>query len=352
MDPVEKAIRNALEKGDAGNAAFRLRIYQAAQAALEKALGAGTVPAAQAQERKARLRAIVASVESEFAPATAPEPSGPTAPSPESEPRIEPEVAGFARHPGFDEAPAVAGPEARNDERPRERPAKKRRSEAESGILRRAAATMGRLFVLATVLALLALGAWWAIDTGLFKSASERDTSVPNPPAQAGEEEFTPKDAGAPQKPGEADAAREWITIFAPRDPTSVDARTGASAEVIGNGEAQVLRIASSTGEAAVAFDVGEGVLERLSGGKAIFDIIARSREGEPTQIAVICNFAGFGDCGRKRYEATYETGEFLFEIQFPDEAPGGGGTIAVVSDVSGGGKALDVVQIRAARAE
>lgn len=362
MDPVEKAIRNALEKGDAGDAAFRLRVYQAAQSALEKALGAGAVPPQQAQDRKSRLRAIIAGIEAEFTPAVAAPPPPPVAPSRpvperrepllgEHAPRAEPSVENFRRHPDFGPAPSVAAPEiapargpaADADDIP-ERPARV------STRLR--ANTIGRLFVLATVVALAGYGVFWAMDTGLFKSAGERDTSVPNPPANSGEEDFTPKDAGAPQKPGDADAKREWISIFSPRDPTSVQAGNGASAEVIGNGEGQALRIVSSSPEAAVEFDVGEGVLERLAGQKAVFDIMARSLDGKPTQISVTCNLAAFGNCGRKRYEVGYETGEYLFEIDLPDTAPGGGGAIAIVSDVAGSGKALDVVQIRAARAE
>lgn len=356
MDPVEKAIRNALEKGDAEDAAFRLRIYQAAQAALDKALSSGTVNGDQARERKARLRAVVANVEAEFAPAVAPEPVAAEAhrsgervepamggsPSP-----VDPSIAGFTRHPDFGDAPPSVPGEARSEPR-----TTGRNREPVPGIGRRLAAGVIRLFILATVVAAIGFGIWWAIDTGLFKSASERDTSVPNPPANTGEEDFTPKDAGAPQKPGDADAAREWITIFSPKDPTSVQAGAGASAEVIGGADSQALRIVSSTAESTVSFDVGEGVLERLSGQKAVFDIVARSLDGQPTQISVTCDFAAFGNCGRKRYEVGYETGEFLFEIQFPQSAPGGGGTIAVVSDVANGGKALDIVQIRAARAE
>lgn len=355
MDPVEKAIRNALEKGDAEDAAFRLRIYQAAQAALEKALSSGTVGGDQARERKARLRTVVANVESEFAPAVAPEPvavephrSGQRVePTMGGSPPAEPVIAGYSRHPDFGDAPPSVPGEAQRESR-----ATRRNREPVPGIGRRFAAGIIRLFILVTVLAAVGFGIWWAIDTGLFKSASERDTSVPNPPANTGEEDFTPKDAGAPQKPGDADATREWITIFSPKDPTSVQAGAGASAEVIGGADSQALRIVSSTAESTVSFDVGEGVLERLSGQKAVFDIVARSLDGQPTQISVTCDFAAYGNCGRKRYEVSYETGEFLFEIQFPKSAPGGGGTITVVSDVANGGKALDIVQIKAARAE
>jgi hypothetical protein len=37
LDPVEKAIRNALEKGNAEDRAFREKVYRSAFAALERA---------------------------------------------------------------------------------------------------------------------------------------------------------------------------------------------------------------------------------------------------------------------------------------------------------------------------
>src|SRR5690606_5433478 len=36
------------------------------------------------------------------------------------------------------------------------------------------------------------IGAWWAIDGGLFKTPAERDGSVPNPPQVLEDEEFDP----------------------------------------------------------------------------------------------------------------------------------------------------------------
>ncbi|MBK8455751.1 MAG: hypothetical protein IPL47_00420 [Phyllobacteriaceae bacterium] len=209
-----------------------------------------------------------------------------------------------------------------------------------------------RIFVFATVLALVVFGGWWAYDTGLFKSAAERDTSVPNPPAQVEGEDFTPKDAGAPARPGDANAEREWMTVFSPADPSTVQASEGAKAEIIGSGDSQAIRVASSSADASVTFDVGEGILERLAGGKAVFDVIARSEEGKATQISITCDFAGFGDCGRKRYEIGYERGEYLFEIAFPQSAPGGAGSITIVSDLANAGKAVEIFLIRASPAK
>lgn len=339
MDPVEKAIRNALGKGDAGDAAFRLRVYRAAQSALDRAIGGdASLSAEQQQTRRARLSSIVAVVEAEFAPAI----ETPTA----GEPRI---AAENRQSPGPLSGERIEKPAPELDRPPISRSAANAgRPSGRPGGSRPWAA---RLFVAATLVAAVGLATWWAYDTGLFMSAEERDTSVPNPPARVEGEDFVPKDAGAPQKPGEDGRELQWITVFSPKDPTSVQASAGAKAEIIGAGVAQALRISSTSADAAVTFDVGEGVLAELAGGKVVFDIVARSEEGKPTQMSVSCNFAGFGDCGRKRYEIGHEQNDYLFEMAFPEGNPGGSGTISVISDISNDGKAVEIFQIRAARA-
>ncbi|TGP49076.1 hypothetical protein EN869_034085, partial [Mesorhizobium sp. M2D.F.Ca.ET.226.01.1.1] len=83
------------------------------------------------------------------------------------------------------------------------------------------------------------------------------------------------------------------------------------------------------------------GVLEKLVGKHAMFDIVARSEEGKETQISVDCNFGELGDCGRKRYAVGYERNEYLFDVQFPAKHPGAAGTIAVNSDFDKQGKSV-----------
>jgi hypothetical protein len=87
--------------------------------------------------------------------------------------------------------------------------------------------------------------------------------------------------------------------------------------------------------------------LEQIAGKHAIFDIVASAEEGSETQISVSCNFGELGDCGRKRYAVGRELGEFLFEVELPNASPGAGGTIAISSDISNQGKAVDIHEIR-----
>jgi hypothetical protein len=107
------------------------------------------------------------------------------------------------------------------------------------------------------------------------------------------------------------------------------------------------LRIRSGASGSAIAFDVGQGVLEKLAGKHAVFDIIARAEDGKDTQISVDCNFGELGDCGRKRYAVGQQRNEYLFDVQFPNKRPGSAGTIAVNSDFDKQGKAVNIYEIR-----
>jgi hypothetical protein len=211
------------------------------------------------------------------------------------------------------------------------------------------------MFIAVTLFTAGAMGLWWAAETGLLKSAAERDTTVPNPPKTLPSEDFIPEDeepVQAPQKSGETDALRNWISVFSPADASRVNAPTDTSAEVVEDDEGPALRIRSGTSGSAILFDVGQGILEQVAGKHAIFDIVARSEEGQETQISVSCNFGELGDCGRKRYAVGHERGEFLFEIELPQGQPGAGGTIAISSDISNQGKAVDIYEIKVSAGE
>ena len=70
MDVIETAIRNAFEKGDASDRAFRERVYRSAFAALERALKANpNVTVETAINRRKNLQAKIVEIESEFVPA-------------------------------------------------------------------------------------------------------------------------------------------------------------------------------------------------------------------------------------------------------------------------------------------
>ncbi|RWH07174.1 MAG: hypothetical protein EOQ73_02780, partial [Mesorhizobium sp.] len=209
------------------------------------------------------------------------------------------------------------------------------------------------IFVAATLLAAAGIGLYFAKQTGVFKTAAELNTGPPEPtPTLEDEDSSQPAETGSPQKPGEADQSKNWINVFSPSDPTHVSTPSDAAADVMKDDTGQFLRVRSGASGSAIAFDVGQGVLEKLAGKHAMFDIIARSEEGKETQISVDCNFGELGDCGRKRYAVGDERNEYLFDVQFPNKHPGAAGTIAVNSDFDKQGKSVDIYEIRVSIAE
>lgn len=384
MDPIEKAIRNAFEKGNADDRAFREKVYRSAFAALDRALQAnpGVTVEAAINRRKA-MQAKIAEIESEFLPAVDGGPQAPgaddAAPAvdiggPRSEdasstaaPAVEVSGAGSGEVPSI-EMPPVGGasaPPSVEAGRSQERGARVEPSVADltpapvlaGSAPAEAAANVAPdrderrarrrfptgLVVGVLLLAAIAAGAWWAVQSGLFRLPGEIGSS--RPAEEDGDQAPAPAE-GTLQKPGEADQ-RNWITVFAPSDPTHVNAPSDAKAEVMQDDSGSFLRVRSGKSGSAVSFDVGQGVLEQLAGKHAVFDIVARAEEGKDTQMSIDCNFGELGDCGRKRYAVGHEKNEYLFDVDFPDKQPGAAGAIAVNSDFDGQGKSVDIYEIR-----
>lgn len=390
MDVIETAIRNAFEKGDASDRAFREKVYRSAFAALERALKANQhVTVETAINRRKSLQAKITEIESEFlpaAPAVAPdvraaeraldevriEPAGPRAGATTAAAAAAPSVSLGEGGRAASAAPepsvaSVSGDRSRSGavlpEPPEFDPLAERAApvpgeeaavpaQVERVVEPRRRRPFAAMFVVVTLAAAIGAGVWWGMSTGLFKSLAEIDTSVPNPPKVTAEEDFDPDEEpiGAPALPGTADQ-RDWIGIFSPADASTVAAPAGTEAAAVSDDTGTFLRIRSNA-DAAVVFDVGQGVLEKLAGKRVVFAIVARAEEGKETQISISCNFGELGGCGRKRYAVGYERGDFLFEVAFPQKQPGAAGTIAIVSDIGGEGKAIDVYEIKASPAE
>ena len=373
MDPVEKAIRNALEKGNAEDRAFREKVYRSAFAALERATQSQPqLTVEMAIKRRQSLQAKITSIESEYLPAAPALPVHPgevpsialdtdhahaeapavemSAVTPDGYPGTAPSVALDA-----DPEPSAGAPEVGLDAGLEPEPplagtppasaVAPDRDDRRAGKRRRPLAAM---FVIVTLLSAAAIGGWWAYDLGLLKLPSAPETP-PAPPQLVEEEDFDPAEEQPPQpgEPGSTQELRNWITVFSPDDASAVNAPTGATAEVSEDESGQFMRIRSGTTGAVVVFDVGQGILEQIVGKKAVFDISARAEDGTQTQISISCDFGELGDCGRQRYAVGYERGEYLFDVQLPGNQPGAGGSIAINSDFSNEGKAVDIYEIR-----
>jgi hypothetical protein len=357
VDGVERAIRSALDKGDAGDKAFRERVYRQANAALDKAAANNPGHSDTIEARRRGLQQTIALIESEFAPALGGvvRDEGPTAaaaprvdvgapPARAGSPRAEPSFSPMAEAADAPRrgAASSAGPELSEERRP---------LAPRRGGRRR----MARLLVWVTLLAGLAMLFWWAYGSGLL--GGRIDGSVPNPPQVLQEEEFTPPADGgdnqAPRLTEEVESEANWIGIFEPSDPTTVRAPSGASADVRQADGEEFLRIRSgASAESAVIFDVGQGVLEQIAGRRAVFSILARAEGDRPLQMSIGCNFGALGDCGRRRYDVATETGEYLFEIDMPQARPAGAGEIRISTALGGEPGTLDIFTLRVSIAE
>jgi hypothetical protein len=373
LDPVEKAIRNALEKGNAEDRTFREKVYRSAFAALERATQAHPeLTVETAIRRRQNLQAKITSIESEYLPAAPALPVHPGEVPPISldEPQAASEApsveapaaeaggeAGAAPSVALDSEPETAEDAPSVDLGARETPEPVLAGSTPAATVapdrdeRRAKRRrpLAAMFVAVTLVCAAAIGGWWAYELGLFKLPS----APPPAPPEIVEEEFDPAEE-VPLQPGEPSTVaesgtelRNWITVFSPDDPSAVNAPNGATAEVSEDESGEFMRIRSGTTGAAVVFDIGQGILEQIAGKKAVFDISARAEDGTQTQISISCDFGELGDCGRKRYAVGYERGEYLFDVELPGNRPGAGGSLAVNSDFSNEGKAVDIYEIR-----
>jgi hypothetical protein len=412
LNPIEKTIRNALERGDAFDRAYREKVYRSVHAALEKNLQANPdLSADVVRQRREMLKASIASIEREFIPAVAahdafaqPEAAPTVAPSAAREaspirpaPPPHAPAASYAaperpapqRRDVLDELdePAAldavpdrmmpgATPSPAVEPRPRAPAARREPDFADFAPERdgpaqaapedmlpageyRPAAQRGRgrlyarIFLVVTLLAAAGMGVWWVIDRGLLLTAEQRDTSVPNPPLQLEDEDYQPD---GPPPLSESQAANggtlDWITVFSPSDPTRVIIPPGAAAEVIDTEAGLALRIRSASPDEPVLFEVGEGILQQIAGRRAVFNIVARTDATAATEIFVTCDFGALGDCGRNRYSVTAEDGDFLLGRDIPSGTPSGAGAIAIATDPENGGPSIDIVEIRVSTAE
>lgn len=334
VDPFEKAIRSAFQKGNPSDRAFREKVYRSAFAALDRALQANPSTTVQAavQRRKA-LSTKISEIESEFLPAV---------------PTVEP----VSRQPDASAAaPEPVAPVVAAQDRSRRTSARDEEVEVpDYGKLApraRKRRPWVSLLLTVVVLALIGSAAWWAL-----RPTPPAPATRANPPLE--EESFAPNEpSSAPLR--EAIAGEDlanWITVFEPSDASSVAAPGDSRAELIDEDGEPAIRITTGASGSPILFDVGRGVLEQIAGTRAVFNIIARAEEGKDTQISVECSLAELGDCGRKRYAVTSVREEFLFEIQLPNADPGAGGTIAIHTDMEGEGKSVDIFAIRVSKAD
>lgn len=360
MDPIEKAIRAALEKGDASDPKHRERVYLSALSALERSLKSNPdTPADVAARRRDALRQRIRGIETEFRPAI--EEDAEPGPAPQVEPVDSPARETGAGMHGPAPSIAVETPQAttqdadfvsqlrvdRRDEGLGGATAVEQRKAERVERRQRRRRPFARLLTVSLLVVFVGIGLWWLYSSQAFVPLSERDGAVPNPPARLSEDEFSPVATQGDGQPGAVPHGGSWITIFTPDDPTTVSAPSGTTVNVAGEGRDKALRITPSAPDSAALFDLGEGVLGQLAGRRVTFDIDAAAPEGESTQMSIRCNLAELGDCGRKRFDVEASRRDFLFEIELPDRRPGSFGSISLTPDISQGRVPVDIYGIR-----
>ncbi len=337
MDPIEKAIRNALEKGNPDDASFRQRVYASAEAALGRSLSAQQgVSDAQKAQRIASLRTIARVIESEFLPAVDPV-RAPAQPQKREDWSLAPQVRDIV--PGEARTPAVAAPPAKQVKKIAETMPKKR--PGSGGILR----SLRNLIIFFALVALALFLAWkyWAaalVPKEFGGTAEKSDLSSSQGTG-----------ASPARKLGKATAADEsWINVFTPSDAASIDVSDGLTAELKGSGADQRLRLTPSTASGAkngATFEVGRGILEKLRGKKAVFDIFAKADEGAAAEMSVTCDLAGMGTCQRTRFHLESQPGDNLLVVQLADNGPEASGTLTISPDIEGASHPVEIYSIR-----
>lgn len=365
MDAIERAVRAALDKGDAGDRTFRNRIYASAQSALERSLSSRALPAGEVDSRRRHLAAAIASIEADFLPAAeadaAPYAEPDFAPEPRrAEPRwAEPPAASHrGREPAFERAdppaatyaPAAVEPdydgliEAGEPPRPPEPVAPSRAPELVAprrvkpaprelptailaGKPRKQPGRwrwLGLAFNTAFIL-LIAYGAWWT-----YGEAMRLYDEAKNPSAAPGKPQLSEK--GVDTK---ADDKR-WIEVFRPQDAALLTVPPGAQAKLGRTDGVETISLQSAKDGPGISVAVGQGILESLAGKRVLFNIRARSSSTEGAEMSVDCDFGALGACERKRFRVVQQAAEYMFAVTLGAQAPQGNGALVIGSDLVG----------------
>lgn len=352
MKTFETAIRKALQSVDGGNPKLRERVYQSAREALMNSQAKqGTWGGEAASDQSRQLEELIAEIEAQYAAAEAPKPARR---EPRQERRSRPrqpakDAPGAERiEPGDIPAPVAEKREPRRRKKSIRadadllgaEPASRRRGRQG----KRRIPVFSLILVISLAIAFVGIGILWSVYSGIFISQQERGTGVPNPPAKIDGGDFV----GNP--PANGAFSGDWTQVFSPQDPGGVGRRGSARATLVETGAGPALQIVSPDGgaDAEVLFELPAAVMRSLAGRKSLVAVTLRSTTDTPTQIYVKCLLAADNDCGRHRFDVTYEIGDVVFSIDLSKvPATGEAGYLALNSDITGAGNGVDVFAIR-----
>nr|WP_246753422.1 hypothetical protein [Agrobacterium sp. OT33] len=372
---LETAIRNALDKSDRSNAEVRARIYQSSRQALEAGLRKQGIddPQVVAQQRQ-RLESLIHVIENEERnrlldrveqqlrpPQPADASHGEVSVDPVSQPQphdamaVEPELRGETR----EMPPGAAAPEPMSAGRRNAKPPRRGSSAGDASLAFRPEGAVGRrkrrglfarLFMFVTLLAFVGLGAWWVYSSGLLLSPEQRDTSVPNPPAQVQAEDFNGAEP-APSLSAGRGFSDDWVELFnAERGSAGISAGPRATVENIATPAGKAIRVTSRSvsQDGAVSLEVPVEVMRDMAGKSSTISITLQSSSDRQTQVSVACDFATLGDCSRHRFTATAERADMLLNATFERSlVPNAPGKIFINSDIDGNSRPVNLYSVR-----
>lgn len=386
MSGLETAIRNALERSDRTSAETRARIYQSARQALEAGLQKqGIEDQNVVAQQRHRLEGVIHAIETEeraalkARPAAAPSVSldDAVAPRAQAPARSEPQPVAPAdgrREPAFaGQAPrnapndgglgglrvdrdgpvvstAVAGELAAKQSK-EGRGAVAPEVRAQDGRKRRR--KRGRLLslamVMATLLAAVVAAVWWVETNNLLQPPAARDTNVANPPASVPAQDFDGA-AGLQTLGAQEGFTGDWVEVYTPGKTGAITPGPQAKAEPITDdgGQRTLLTSGDADADGDVTIEIPAAILADLSGKTSTLALTVQSAPGKATEFSVECNFSSLGECGRHRFTVHDERVDMLFKVTFDRSlAPSSAGQIVINSDISGGGKGLNLYAIR-----
>lgn len=386
MSGLETAIRNALEKSDRANPEVRARIYQSSRQALEAGLRKQEIddPKVVAQQRQ-RLEALIHGIENEernrlldvveahVRRETAPPAQNPPAPSVHPVRTQDgvhamapaPEIRSQTNAPGQsyvddDEYDDEAEDDFRAERQENRGIGRGTPASADATLTyrpdmsarprKRRRGLFARLFMLVSVIAFLGVGAWWVYTSGLLLTPEQRDTSVPNPPAEIQAEDFHGNVAEPAIDPGRG-FSDEWVDIYqAENNNTGITPGSLANVEVVATPAGPASRVTSrSVGDDGnVSIEVPAAVLQELAGKSSTVAVTLQSSTDRQTQVSISCDFASLGDCSRHRFVATPERADMLFRVNFERTlAPNTPGHLMINSDIDGNGRPINIYSVR-----
>lgn len=389
MSGLETAIKSALERSDRTNAELRARIYHSARQALESGLRKQNITDPGViedqrhrletmiheieQQERARLAIVEPSIDElaaaafSFDPDEHKPPAVPdieatrTAAPRETSESLDDDAFGGLRAErtdrGLAEPARQPEPQAELRVEPRQEPREQNalgldiRPEQVVRRRKRRGRLFSWLFIMLVLLASLGMGAWWAYTSGLFLTAAERDTSVPNPPPRAEEEDFL----GQPQPTlGAPDTQQgfsdDWMPVFEPTQVASLQPRANVSVDVVGTGDDRAARILSRSGDAdgTVSITFPVEVLREMAGKSSTIAMAVKADGDEAVQVSVECEFDRLGDCARHRFTVNPERSDILFRVTFDRSiAPSTPGKLILNADLAGGGRGINLYEVR-----